>query len=590
MKILVIGSRMFRNVLTAIALPVCFVLAGCSGATSTASTTTTTTPPQAGAALSTSAISFPTTTAGSTATAITATLTNSGTATLTISGIALGGTNQSNFGETNNCGSSLAAGASCTITATFTPSAAATYNATITVTDSATGSPQTIALSGSGSATSGSPTATLSSSTIAFGTVAVGNNGSSSVTVSNSGTAALAISGIALGGTNQADFAQTNTCGSSLAAGASCTITASFTPAAAASYTATITITDNATGSPQTIALTGTGGTVTITHTLLVFPAAFPDTLPDASVAKLYSFINGATKSIDMTMYELQDTVFSGDLVAACAKGVKVRVVLDASLEQSSNTPAYNQLNTSGANCSAVFSNTAFQATHQKTITVDNTTSAIMSLNLQTQYYSTTRDFALLTNDPADVAAIETTFGMDYAAGTPYQGTQGTSDLSYVPPNGDDLIWSPTTAQADMLGLITGAKSTILLENEEMGAANIVSALETACQNGVTVHIAMVNSSTSSPFSDYSTEFKALEAAGCGVKTYPDTTTGLYIHAKAVVADFGLSTQKVYMGSINYSNASMTENRELGIYVTDSTAVGLLETTMTNDYAGATTF
>ena len=44
------------------------------------------------------------------------------------------------------------------------------------------------------------------------------------------------------------------------------------------------------------------------------------------------------------------------------------------------------------------------------------------------------------------------------------------------------------------------------------------------------------------------------------------------------------------MGSINYSNASMTENRELGIYVTDSTAVGLLETTMTNDYAGATTF
>jgi cardiolipin synthase len=141
-----------------------------------------------------------------------------------------------------------------------------------------------------------------------------------------------------------------------------------------------------------------------------------------------------------------------------------------------------------------------------------------------------------------------------------------------------------------MLALINNAKKTLLIENEEMSASNIVSALETACTNGVTVNIAMVNDSTSSPYSDYATEFKALESAGCGVRTYPDTSTGLYIHAKAVVADYGLATQSVYMGSINYSTASMTKNRELGAYITDSTAIGLLQSTMASDYAGATPF
>ncbi len=77
---------------------------------------------------------------------------------------------------------------------------------------------------------------------------------------------------------------------------------------------------------------------------------------------------------------------------------------------------------------------------------------------------------------------------------------------------------------------------------------------------------------------------------GSGVHVYPDTTNGFYIHAKAVVADFGLSTQSVYMGSINYSNASMTENRELGLYISDATAVQLLNTTMTSDYNGGTAY
>jgi cardiolipin synthase len=291
-------------------------------------------------------------------------------------------------------------------------------------------------------------------------------------------------------------------------------------------------------------------------------------------VTPLYTLINGAKKTIDMTMYELVDTTFSGALVSACKRGVKVRVILDQNLEKSSNAAVYKQLNAT-PNCVAAYANPAFQATHQKSFILDGTTVAILTMNLTSRYYTTSRDFGLVENDPADVAAIQTTFNTDF---------KSTTDKAYQPPPGTDLIWSPSTATTDLLGIINGANKTLLLENEEMGASNVVSALEAACKRGIAVHIAMTDTGA------YDTQFKALEAAGCGVHTYANTTTGLYIHAKVMIADFGLSTQKVYLGSINFSTPSLTQNRELGLYITDAPTIKSLNTTLTADYAGAAAF
>jgi phosphatidylserine/phosphatidylglycerophosphate/cardiolipin synthase-like enzyme len=314
--------------------------------------------------------------------------------------------------------------------------------------------------------------------------------------------------------------------------------------------------------------------TTQYTYTLYAFPES------DNSVTPLYNFINGAQHTIDMTMYALEDTTFTQDLTAACNRGVKVRVILDTNDEKSGNTSAYNTLN-GVANCSAVWANTEFEASHQKTITVDGGQTAIMSLNLQTQYYSTTRDFALIENDPVDIAAIEATFNMDYAAGN----TSSLTEFNYQPGAGDDLIWSPTTAEADMVAIINNAKSTLLVENEELAssASYIVTALDNACTRGVTVHVAMEYSS------DYVSNFNSLKAAGCKLSTY-DNPNGFYIHAKAVIADYGLPTQNVYMGSINYSNASMNDNRELGVYIVDPASVQLLDASMASDYAGGTAY
>ena len=208
------------------------------------------------ASIAPGSLAFGNQTINTTSAAQTVTLTNTGNAALSIAGITVTGTNASDFAQTNTCGSSLAASANCTITVTFTPSASGSRTASVSISDNASGSPQTVSLSGTGTA----PVDSLSPTSLAFGNQSVGTTSTAqTATLSNTGSTALSITSLALTGTNASDFAQTNTCGSSVAAGANCTISVTFTPAASGSRTASVSITDNASGSPQTVSLSGTG-------------------------------------------------------------------------------------------------------------------------------------------------------------------------------------------------------------------------------------------------------------------------------------------------------------------------------------------
>ena len=179
------------------------------------------------------------------------TLRNTGNATLGITSIAPSG----DFGQTNTCGTSVGAGANCTISVTFTPTATGTRTGAITITDSASGSPQTVSLTGSG-ATVTAPAVALNPSSVGFGNQAVNTASvTQNVTLTNSGTGTLNVTSIVPSG----DYADMTTCGAMLARGATCTISVTFTPTAPGTRTGAITITDDATGSPQTVSLTGTG-------------------------------------------------------------------------------------------------------------------------------------------------------------------------------------------------------------------------------------------------------------------------------------------------------------------------------------------
>ena len=135
------------------------------------------------------------------------------------------------------------------------------------------------------------PAVSLSVSALSFASQTVGaSSGAQSATLTNSSTATLTIAAITLGGSNPGDFAQTNTCGASLAAGAHCAISVTFKPTAAGARTAAVAISSNAAGSPQTIALSGTGVAATSkAHWCTAGLAAGPRRTPTAYSAKRQS-------------------------------------------------------------------------------------------------------------------------------------------------------------------------------------------------------------------------------------------------------------------------------------------------------------
>ena len=218
------------------------------GSPQTVSLTGVGTAPQV--SLSPTSLTFGTQLVNTKSTAQPVTLSNTGNAPLTISSIVTG----SSFGQTNNCGGSVKAGGSCVINVTFSPVGQGPRTGSVLIYDNAIGSPQSISCTGTGTVVLLFPTS------VNFGTVKVGTTSASkTVILTNIGTASINITSVSITGNNAADFSQTNTCGKSLGAGASCTFTLNFAPKATGSRTGSLSISDNGGGSPQSVSLSGTG-------------------------------------------------------------------------------------------------------------------------------------------------------------------------------------------------------------------------------------------------------------------------------------------------------------------------------------------
>ena len=251
-------------------------------------------------------------------------------------------------------------------------------------------------------------------------------------------------------------------------------------------------------------------------------------------------------------------------LDAAAGRGVLVRVVLDANREKAANKAAFDDLSIHGVH--VAWADSRYAATHQKSVVIDSAVAAVMSLNLTARYFSDTRDFAVLDRQPQDVQAIDAIFDADF------------KHRSVTPASGADLVWSPGAAPT-LIGLINSANSTLLVENEEMALPAATSALESAARRGVRVTVVMTRQA------DWAPDFDKLTNAGVVVRTYSPTAS-LYIHAKAIVVDDGTPRHKAFVGSQNFSAASLNRNRELGLLTADPSVVATLARTIRSDAAG----
>src|SRR5215472_5388020 len=211
----------------------------------------------AGAVLSLTDLNFGERIVGTSSPAAPVTLTNNGNAVLNISSIVTTG----NFSQINNCPAALPVAAFCTINVVFTPQLINNNGGTLTVTDDAAAGPaQIVSLAGTGLPVP-PPAVGVSKTSLVFATQLVGSGSASQpIILTNTGGLPMSISSI----TTSAEYAEANNCGSSLAGVANCTINVTIVPAGEGSRLGTLTLTDNVQGSPQTIALSGTGIAATV--------------------------------------------------------------------------------------------------------------------------------------------------------------------------------------------------------------------------------------------------------------------------------------------------------------------------------------
>ena len=285
-------------------------------------------------------------------------------------------------------------------------------------------------------------------------------------------------------------------------------------------------------------------------------------TEPQAGYGFLDSAISAARSSVLLSMYELKDPVLERALVARARAHVDVQVLLNYDyLGHEENSPAMALLRAGGVHAQWAPSGQIF---HAKYAVIDRSRLYVGSGNLVASDYPSTRDFWVEDLGAGDVRAATATFLQDFAhAGASPRASGG-------------LVWSPGSTTA-LGALISSARHSLLVENEEMKSAAIEGDLMGAARRGVRVDVVMTR--------DPSWTGALARLAGAGVHVRLLSSSQVYIHAKVLCADCGATGGTVFIGSENFSTSSLSYNRELGVVTTSPTALRAVRDAVLADFA-----
>ena len=282
---------------------------------------------------------------------------------------------------------------------------------------------------------------------------------------------------------------------------------------------------------------------------------------PDDGRAPVLEELDAARRSIDLEIYLLSDEEIVQALERAQARGTVVRVIMEEHPFGGAGGQAQMKARLEEAGISVRWSNPAFRLSHIKTFVIDSKVAIIMTLNLTKTSFTGNREFGVITTRPAEVDQAVNIFAADW-------------QRSAEPPDGP-LVVSPTTSRQTLLDLIENATMSIDIYAEVVRDEEIVAALGRAASRDVTVRLIVSNDSEEN---DRGREERA-RLANEGVQVR--LARGLYIHAKMVLVD----GNRVFLGSQNFTAASLDFNRELGILLDDQTTLARLSRTFEADFA-----
>lgn len=269
------------------------------------------------------------------------------------------------------------------------------------------------------------------------------------------------------------------------------------------------------------------------------------------------SAIKNAKSSIELVMYGFTDTDLMDALVNAKKHEKNIQVLLEKFPYKNDHENADAIKTLQKANISLKWPNPEFKLTHQKTLIIDHHNALVMTFNFTKSTFKKERNFALLVDDQGMVDEIEKVFHADW-------------DYKNVTVNNSNLVWSPNNSRDKLLEFIKQAKSDIKIYAQSITDYKTIGALANAAGKGINVEII-----TSTKPKGKSKKYEYLTRAGVLIhynKHY-------YIHAKVIITDH----QAAMLGSMNLTDASIDDNRELSVITHNKDTIRALEKTFAQD-------
>jgi phosphatidylserine/phosphatidylglycerophosphate/cardiolipin synthase-like enzyme len=288
--------------------------------------------------------------------------------------------------------------------------------------------------------------------------------------------------------------------------------------------------------------------------------------LPDDSPAPILAAIDGARRTLRVKMFVFSDPGLLDAVIAAKKRGVDVRVMLNPARRNGEDDNADVRKALRHAGIEVADSNPAFALTHEKSMVVDDESAFVKSLNWSTENLLETRDYAVITDHPHEVAEIVRCFEADWNR-DPFESVEQSS-----------LIWCRGNGRTRVAHFIDRAKHTLFVQNERYQDAVIIERLVRAQVRGVKVRVMARPPHTLK-------KDKLIEGVG-GLRIMSDVGVRIHklrklrLHGKLLLAD----GERAIVGSINLAPGSFDDRRELAIEIDDDHAIKRLVNVAEHDW------
>ena len=288
--------------------------------------------------------------------------------------------------------------------------------------------------------------------------------------------------------------------------------------------------------------------------------------LPDESSKPILDAIQAARHSLWVKMFVFSDPELLKAVIDAHARGVKVRVMLNAARRSGEDDNDHVRKALAHAGIEIKDSNPDFGITHEKSMVLDHDVAFVKSLNWATKNLTETRDYAITTTHKHEVAEIADCFDADWHR------------KDFKPGESPHLIWCPINGRDRIAQFIDEAKHTLFVQNERYQDAVIIERLVRAATRGVKIHV------MARPPHSLKRE-KIVEGVG-GLRIMDDVGIKIHklkhlkLHGKMLLAD----GKRAIVGSINLAPGSFDDRRELAIEVHDDEVVERLEKVAGHDW------